>query len=381
MSSEKNPNCIYCNSSKVIKHGKTSTGNRRYRCRNCGKTWVLEKTETVRPDIADIVKAYLNGRTCRDLVSVYHSSPLRINQKIREFLEGCPHWEDYLDACMIKQEPKLVYLIGKKFSCSCNGSKDNTMYLAMAVDALSSVVLGYEIGEKESGGVWLTLLDRLNCRSILVQSFMANGSRDIEDAVKTIFPYSSLRIYYHRAYRDKELNCCLSRLPINGKLINDAIKAYDTSKNKNLNKYLKHTNDKRLKDILLSTPEFFIKRLNERLNSHGRIRLEGLTSAFKSRFEKFHMLKDDPYPVINGWIAEWMLSRLDFGFSRLSIYMQIPSSTSFKDFSCGNMPPQLTLKEDSPLLKTFVIEIATRGLQIPVLYCKCEMKLDKCSLY
>ena len=381
MSTEKNPNCVYCNSSKVIKHGKTSTGNRRYRCRNCGKTWVLEKSETVRPDIADIVEAYLQGRTCRDLVSVYHSSPLRINQKIREFLEGCPHWEEYIDTCMKRHEPRLVYLLGRKFSCSCKGSKDNTMYMALAVDAMSTVVLGYEISTRESYQVWMNLLDKLNCRGVIVPTFMANGSKFIEEAVKVIFPYSSLRIYYHRAYRDRELNCCLSRLPINGKLINDAIKAYDTSKNKNLNKYLKNTNDKRLKDILLSSPEHFIKRLSERLNSKARIRIEGLTSAFQSRFEKFHMLKGDPEPVINGWIAHWMLSRQDFGFSRLSIYTQVPCSTSFKAFSCGNLPPKLNLKEDSPLLKTFVIEIAARGLQIPIMYAKCEMKLDKCSLY
>ena len=39
------------------------------------------------------------------------------------------------------------------------------------------------------------------------------------------------------------------------------------------------------------------------------------------------------------------------------------------------------LDDDSPLLKTFVIEIAARGLQLPVISAKCEMKLDKCSLF
>ena len=123
MSTENNPSCIYCKSVKVIKHGKTVTGNRRYRCRNCGKTWVLEKNETVRPDLSAIVEAYLSGRTCRDLVSIYHSSPLRINQKIREFLNGCPSWEEYLDACIKKHEPRLVYLIGRNFSCSSKTNK------------------------------------------------------------------------------------------------------------------------------------------------------------------------------------------------------------------------------------------------------------------
>ncbi len=381
MSTAKNPNCIYCKSSKVIKHGKTTTGNRRYRCRNCGKTWVLEKTETIRPDLADIVEAYLNGRTCRDLVSVYHSSPLRINQKIREFLEGIPNWEEYLDSCVPKHDPRVIYLIGKTFSCSCKGSKNNSMYLALAVDALSTMVLGFEIGPKESMNLWLTLLDRMNCRGVVAPTFMGNGSRHIEEAMQIVYPYSSLRIYYHRAYRDKELSCCLSRLPMNSKLINDALRAYDASKNKNLSKYLKTTNDKRLRDILFSNPEHFIKRLTERLNNKPRIRIEGLTSAFQSRFEKFHMLKDNPFPVINGWISLWMLQRLDIGFSRLSLYSQIPSAISFKKFACGSKPHELALDEDSPLLRTFGIEIAARGLQLPIFYAKCEMKLDKCSLF
>jgi transposase-like protein len=381
MSTGKNPPCIYCKSYKVIKHGKTSNGNSRYRCRVCGKTWVLEKAETIRPDLSDIVEAYLSGRTYRDLVSIYHSSPLRINQKIREFLDGVPHWEEYLDACVEKHEPRLIYLVGKEFSCACQGSKDNKMFLALAIDALSTTVLGYEIDSKDSVNVWVSLLDRMNCRGIICPTFMANGAKHIEDAVETVFPYSSIRITYHRTYRDNEILCCLSRLAVNNKLINDAIRAYDSLKNKNMSKYLKAINEQRLKDILFSHPESFIKRLKERLDQRPKMRVDGLVTAFQARFEKFHMLKDDPRPVINGWISRWMLSRLDVGFSRLSYYTQIPSSTSFKAFSCGNRPTTLMLREDSPLLKSFVIEITARGLQLPVFYFRCEMKLDKCSLF
>ncbi len=375
-----NPSCIYCRSKRVIKHGKTANGNSRYRCRVCGKTWVLEKAESVRPDMSDIVEAYLSGRTYRDLVSIYRSSPLRINQKIREFLNGCPRWEDYIDACVEKHEPRLIYLAGREFSCACKGAKSNKMYLAVAVDGLSSVVLGYEIGSKESMQVWLRLLDRLNCRGVVCPTFLSNGSKFIEDAVETVFPFASKRITYHRSYRDNELLCCLARLPLNNKLIRDAVNAYDSLKNNNLNDYLRSIKEKRLKDVLAKSPEHFIRRLNERMELRPRTRIDGLLRAFQARFEKFHMLKDDPDPIVNGWISRWMLNRLDAGFSRLAYYVQIPSSTSFKSFSCGNMPNGLNLSEDSPLLKSFVVEIAARGLQLPVFYFRCEMKLDKCSL-
>ncbi len=380
MSTVKNPPCIYCKSTKVIKHGKTSTGNPRYRCRSCNKTWVLEKNEPIRPDMSDIAEAYLGGRTCRDLVSIYHSSPLRINQKIREFLDGCPNWEDYLDSSVKSHDPKLIYLLGRKFSCSSNGSKNNEMYLAIALDALSSVILGFEIGKEDSRGVWLSLIDRLNCRGIICPSFMANGSRNIEEAVSTVFPYANLRINYHRAFRDKEVLCCLSRLPINNKLINDAVKMYNSLDNRELSRLLKTYNGHKIQDILFTSQEDFISRVNERFVNISRIRAEGFSNSFQTRFEKFHMLKEDPFPIINGWIARFMTSRLDIGFSRLSLYQQIPCSTSFKAFSCGERPKELSIKWDSPQLKTFVIEIAARGLQLPIVFSRCEMKFDKCSL-
>ena len=375
------PSCIYCKSNKVIKHGQTSTGNKRYRCRNCSKTWVVEKNETLRPDLADITEAYLMGSTCRDLVSVYHSSPLRINQKIREFLNGCPDWEDYLDACLNIQEPKMIYLIGRNFSCSVNSSNNNQLYLALAIDALSTVVLGFEIGECESQEVWIKLISRMKSRKIVTPTFLTNGSKFVEEAIQSSSPESAIRITYHRVYRDKELACCMSRLPINIKLINEAVKSIETLKNKNLNKYLNNSHDSKLFDILRSSPERFSKRLKERIDNKPKIRVEGLTHAFQSRFEKFHMIKGDPYPVINGWIARFMLTALDIGFSRLSMYMQIPCDTSFKSYTCGNRPKVMQLKEDSPFLSAFVIEIAARGLQIPTSTFQCEMKLDKCSLF
>lgn len=381
MNGEKNPLCSFCKSDKVIKHGKTSTGNPRYRCRVCGKTWVLEKNEPERPDLSDITEDYLNGKTFRDLVDIYHSSPLRINQKIREFLAGCPNWEVYLDTCVQGHEPRIIYLIGRNFSCAAPGSKNNKMFLAMAVDALSIVVLGYEVGKTETRQVWLNLLGRLRDRGISSQSFMTNGSKIIDESVKFVYPESSLRINYHRAYRDREITCCIHRIPINNRLITDALKIYNSLDTRRLDHYLKGRNDKKVQEILFASPDDFIARVKERLEHKAKIRIEGLTGSFQTRFEKFHMLKDDPLPVINGWIARSMVSPLHIGFSRLSIYMQVPCNTSFKLFSCGTVPKELQLDENSPLLKTYIIEVAARSLQLPILYHACEMKLDKCSLF
>jgi len=374
--------CIYCKSNKVIKHGKTSTGNKRYRCRNCGKTWVLEKNEIDRPELSLIVEEYLDGKTCRELVDVYHSSPLRINQKIREYLQGIPSWEEYFDTVTGNdKEYRLVYLVGKSFSCACKGSSNNSMFLTMAIDALSTVVIGFEIGMKDNYDTWIKMLSRMKTRGILPSTFMTNGSKHMEEAIQNVFPQSNLRIFYHKAYRDKELQCCLSRFPINNKLVNDAIKAYDTVQNQNLNRFLKRRYQKSLKGYILEKPEIFSKRLKERLDSRPKIRVEGLTSAFQTRFEKFHMLKDDPYPLINGWIAKWMTAPVLHGFSRLSFHTQLPSTINFKDFACGILPREFHLQDGSIELEAFIAEIAARSIHIPIFYSKCEMKIDKCSLF
>lgn len=377
----KNLVCIYCRSNKVIRHGKTSTGNPRYRCRQCERTWVQEKTETFRPDIVSLVEAYLSGKTFRDLVEIYKSSPLRINKKVREFLENCPHWEEYLDVCVPKHNVKLAFLIGRTFAAATKQKNEHRMFLAMAVDALSNVVLGFEISEFDNFHTWYKLLSRMNDRGIECPTFMTNGSVHIEEAILKAYPKSNIRLLFHSNYRDRELMCCLSRLQINQKLINDAIVAFQICSNQNLNKYLKINNNKYFEDMLRNSQESFYRRLRERMDNKNKIRIEGIYNAFQARFEKFHMLKSDPFPLANGWIARWMTQNLEIGFSRLSIYMQIPATTSLKLFSCGQTPQIQFLTSDSPKLKNFIVEVSARALQLPIFYNRCEMKLDKCSLY
>ena len=372
--------CIYCRSTQVIRHGKTSTGNKRYRCRTCGKTWVLEKKEVNRPPVSVLVEEYLQGKTCRDLVELFHSSPLRVNQKVREYLQGVPNWENYLDTVLQNRSLRLVYLVGKPFACACKGTSNNSMFLAMAIDSLSNVIVGYQIGQKDSLDTWEILLDRMKTRGIKPITFMTNGSKHIEEAAQSIFPDTSLRIFYHKAYRDKELTCCLSRFTINNKLVNDAIKAYDIIQNHNLNNYLILHYGKTLKDFIIKKPEIFSRRLRERLNNKGKIRIEGLINLFQYRFEKFHMLKGDPIPVINGWVAKVMTDDIFKGFSRLSLLLQVPSRITFKDFACGNLPSQVDLSENCEELDNYVAEIAARAIHIPIFYSRCEMKIDKCSL-
>ncbi len=368
--------CPFCQSDSVIKHGTTTNGKKRFRCRKCLKTWVEVSAKPVKPDLSLLTEKYLEGDTLRSLAPLYYSSPLRFNQKMREFLSGCPNWEDYLDTCTNSHKPDLVYLIGKTFSASTKRNKKHN-FLAMAVDALSTIVLAYEIGADDSPEVWNKLLARMHERKIIVKSFMSNGSKIIEEAILSIYPSSNLKIFYNRAYRDKELNCCLNKMPINSKLLDEAVKTYECVNHQNLSKYLKKVGSESVKVIINKNPEIFIKKLRERIDSRPKVRVEGLLKGFQERFEKFHSLKSDPRPMINGW----MLSDLDTTFSRLSLYLGLPAKICFKDFSCGNVPELIVLKPDSSQLQNFILEYAARSLQLPIFYFNCELNSQYCELF
>ena len=358
--------CPFCNSSRIIKHGKTSANIQRYRCMFCHKTWVQSETPKQDPDIGALSEAYLSGYSYRDLRSIYHSSPIRINQKIREYLTGCSPWEEYLDACTPKHESRLIHLVGKKFKCNLGSSKGHTMFLALAIDALSTVVLGFELGKSDSTDIWVRLLDRMNCRGFVCPTFMSYGIKTIDQALKIVFPYSATYNNFTRACYDKELKNELFFAPNVKKLILDAINAYQNNQSSHLENYLVIFKDKKMKQIVLNSKDYFLNRLQERINKKPTIRFEGLLRAFQKRFEKFHMIKYDPLPIINGWIGWWMLVPLPIGFSRLSLYLQYPYITHFKNFNCGTLPVPMNLSLDSPEMKTFIVELAVRSIHIPV---------------
>ncbi len=358
--------CPFCNSSSIIKHGKTSADIQRYRCMYCRKTWVPAKMQQQGADVGALTEAYLSGYSYRDLRTIYHSSPIRINQKIREYLLGCSNWEDYLDACTPKHEARLIHLVGKKFKCNMGTSQGHTMFVAFAIDALSTVVLGYEIGKGESTDLWIRLLDRMNCRGFVCPTFMSYGFKTINDALKTVFPYATNYNNFTRTCYDKQLKNEVYFMPDIKKLITEAINAYKTNRTYQVANYLVIFKDKRMKQIVLDSKDYFMDRLQERIRVRPSIRFEGLCSAFQKRFEKFHMIKYDPHPIINGWIAWWMLVPLPIGFSRLSLYLQHPCETHFKNFNCGTLPVPLNLPIDSPEMRNFVVELAVRSLHIPI---------------
>lgn len=375
--------CIACGSDKVIKHGKTANGNVRLRCKECNKTWAANKSREPKPDLHLLTEKYLNGLTFRELVPLYHSSPLRINQKIRETLSKSPEWEDYLDSVTPERKSDIIYLLGKSFACNYNpnnsNENDNYMYLAIAVDGLSSMIVSYEIGETESPQLWDKMFERMKKRGITSKIFMSNGNRNIIDATEKHFPNAETKINYYRAFREKEIECCLSKLPLKHKLVHDAYSYYSSLENQKLQNLLRKEYHMDLREALMENYHEFIASVNKKSEQKTLNRVDCLAEDFKARFERFHMIKDDPRPIINGWIALKMLEKLEFGQNRLSLYNQNLLDVDFRDFTQNKLPRYIEMNNDYEDIKPFVIEIGSRVLNMPINVSKCGLDLTKCE--
>lgn len=374
----RNPKCIHCGSSEVVKHGRTQNDLPRFKCKNCNKTWIHEENNLKRHDISGICEEYLAGRTYRDLVELYKLSPYRVNVKIREFLEMCPPWDIFIDKVIGKHYTKVVYLAGRKFASAYANTRDNTMFLALAVDAQSSCVLGYIVSDYDGKDAWQKLLKNLISRGIQPTTFITNGSKLIEESVNELYPESDIKINFHRNYRDRELTCCMTRQALNYKLLGDAVKLFNILEHHNVTNYLSEKDFSFIHDILFLNHEEFFTKLRHRLDNKSNLRIEGLLNKFHERFERFHMLKENPLPIINGWIAYTMLTEIDPGTNRLALYAGIPFRHGFSSFIKNMQPEVQKLGKNDPRMKNFIIEMAIRGLELPIIKHECEIKLEKC---
>ena len=376
----KSVSCINCNSTNFVKHGLTTKGVQRYRCLQCSKTWTSSKEKVVGIDLAKLSQQYLDGKTTRELVKYYPTSPVRINHQIRSYLTECPDWLDYIDSIIPFHNPKQIYLSGKKFHCSWKSSESNEMFVAFAIDSMTGFVIAYKVSCGESNDIWVELLNNLKSRTIKVSSFLTNGSEKSQNALAQIFPEADKRITYHRIYRDKELSCCLSRISPGAKLVSDAARIYFSNENTKLAVYLGYNDEKQLFEFLQQNQVQLTEIVKSRLVARTKMFNDSLPNLFQKRFEKFHLLRDSPYPIINSWVANQMLTNDDNGLTKLSLYTQDPYKIQFKHFVKNKIKNVTYQKTENGLLKRLLLEVSARGLELPIFRNDCEFNFEKCIL-
>ena len=81
--------CPHCQSTEVVKHGKSPVGKQRYRCQNSEcpyRTFVLSQTYPGRTQQVkqQIVEMTLNGSGVRDIARVLHTSPTTVINELKK---------------------------------------------------------------------------------------------------------------------------------------------------------------------------------------------------------------------------------------------------------------------------------------------------------
>lgn len=369
MQNNSNISCIYCQSESVIKHGKTRSGDPRFRCKDCEKTWVKGIVVYNKPDISAVAESYLLGHSIRELVPFYKSSPHRINMKIREYLGETQSWESFLDKNSEIRTTDVVYLQGVRFNCSYNSPENNEMFVAFAIEGLSSQIIGFEIAEDNTEDVWTKLIARLSKRGYKVKTFLTRDIKAVENSVTKYFEDSRVKLYLHKLNRDKEVanRCCvLENTTLRDKLIDDALKFYSKLDNQSYTSYLKNRFDMDIKTCIKQDCDRFFECMTKNCGTESESRLEQLLVEFNNRFEKFHALKTDPYIIINAWVGLHMLRPMECGFTRYSLYNQLPCKCSFACFASNHNDEQCEFIPNQRELCDFANEVTIRALHLPI---------------
>ena len=103
--------CKYCNSSKVVKNG-TQMNKQRYKCRECNKTFILEKDNRIKHSIEErrlCLTLYLNGATMKGIQKVINT---QFNTKIH--IQNIVHWIKNANKILEEELRDKSYELNKK---------------------------------------------------------------------------------------------------------------------------------------------------------------------------------------------------------------------------------------------------------------------------
>ncbi len=331
-----------------------------------------------RNNIAAITEDYLRGMTYRELGNSYKSTARHLNKKIREYISNFPHWESYTDKTLQIYDSLQIILVGKSFASFYAKDNNNTMFAAFAVDAISGFVLAYDLDYTDTREIWDKMLKRMQLRNIKCNHFMSSGTENIVGAIKKHYPNADSKILFHRTQREKELLCCIGRIPVNFKLMNDAGRIIVSLKNKNLLEELNIRNFRELIGFYIVNQEKFTQKLKSNLDNKSTAKSDLFITKFQERFDKFYSLKADPAPVINAWIANTMLFKNGQNFNHYSLYSQKNSTLDLAKFADGAvLNGESNIKNES-VYKDMLLDLSVRALELPVLSHDCGTKHENC---
>lgn len=149
--------CPHCQSIKIVKNGKTYYGKQNYKCRSCKREAVERKAASNLETEALLKRLLLERLSLRAIARVLQVSLGWLIPRIQQLWQQVP---ENLPVGNLEQAELVLYCLEADEMWSYVGAKDCPVWLWLAVERNSGLVVGFHGGERnqESAlGLWLSI--------------------------------------------------------------------------------------------------------------------------------------------------------------------------------------------------------------------------------
>jgi insertion element IS1 protein InsB len=166
-------NCPHCQSIKIVKNGKSWYGKQNYKCWNC-KRQAVERAAVPSLEKEELLKRLLLERlSLRAIARVLQVSLGWLLPRIKQLWQQVP---EALPVGKLKQAELMLYCLEADEMWSYVGAKDCPVWLWLAVERRSGLVVGFHVGERNQESalsLWLSIPERLREKALVFTDDLA----------------------------------------------------------------------------------------------------------------------------------------------------------------------------------------------------------------
>ncbi len=165
--------CPHCQGTKIVKNGKTWYGKQNYKCHTC-KRQAVERKPAVGLQVEELLKRLLLERlSLRAIARVLQVSLGWLMPRIQQLWQQVPQ---ELPLGKLEQAELVLYCLEADELWSYIGAKDCPVWLWLAVERRTGLVVGFQVGERnqESAlGLWLSIPQALREKALVFTDDLA----------------------------------------------------------------------------------------------------------------------------------------------------------------------------------------------------------------
>jgi len=165
--------CPHCQSVKIVKNGRTWYGKQNYKCRNC-KRQAVERNPSFGLGKEDLLQRLLLERlSLRAIARVLQVSLGWLIPRIQQLWQQVP---EQLPVGKLEPAELVLYCLEADEMWSYVGAKDCPVWLWLAIERRSGLVVGFHVGERnqESAlGLWLSIPEALRQKALVFTDDLA----------------------------------------------------------------------------------------------------------------------------------------------------------------------------------------------------------------